>query len=627
MFIRRREKGNNYYRKLQNDSLEMLQHLSGERWTDFNVHDPGLTISDFVNYALYELNYNYEFPFESYLADEDGVVRYERKGIFDETRVLSPSVVTTRDYECLIMNAFEEVAACRVSLSKGYYRITIKPQKALSKENREELKKNVLELYHRNRNLCEMVSEVEIVNELQGHTAKQYEGMPDIGPEKEPVIYPLITKDYRSVQLDFPENYGLGERGISDSSPESYKAMVMQLKAYLLIFDYMLADATGQAGNRKKLFELSSIVPARRVEKVIIPGIEKLIDEEALVVPDKAHRETWIHMQKSRYLDLLDNLYGERTERFFRDQSDGDTKNDKRAHLINKFPELNRDRFKSFDLNDPRSMPVIKKLSATLLGFDAEHETSVVKSLGQHNLRLSSDDEFFAQYSDYQSITSITGAFYTPLFSDKFEVVPQLKMVFRDSDFPLLKSKIILLERDGLFESFLVNGANPQHYRMMHLTETGIFVLLFQYPGKKEWMKMGDFTSRKELIDTANLFWEFIRKLDPQRHMFYLVEHILLGPADSSSEDPQSLSIVIPGFARNTGRQKQQEELLRERLPAHLNVKIYRVKLDYLHSFEGIYFGWREALAMKDESRISYFSQSLRTFLQVSKQFSKDLHE
>ena len=34
---------------LQKSTLDELQHLSGNLWTDFNPHDPGVTIADIAN--------------------------------------------------------------------------------------------------------------------------------------------------------------------------------------------------------------------------------------------------------------------------------------------------------------------------------------------------------------------------------------------------------------------------------------------------------------------------------------------------------------------------------------------------------------------------------------------------
>ena len=70
LYINRREAENTLYRQLQEKSLERLQAAAGEVWTDFNPHDPGITISDILNYGLTELDYRLRFPSEDYLVAE-----------------------------------------------------------------------------------------------------------------------------------------------------------------------------------------------------------------------------------------------------------------------------------------------------------------------------------------------------------------------------------------------------------------------------------------------------------------------------------------------------------------------------------------------------------------------------
>ena len=43
-YIRQQEEGENLYSRLQKKTLEEVQRLSGKVWTDFNVHDPGVTL-------------------------------------------------------------------------------------------------------------------------------------------------------------------------------------------------------------------------------------------------------------------------------------------------------------------------------------------------------------------------------------------------------------------------------------------------------------------------------------------------------------------------------------------------------------------------------------------------------
>ena len=45
---------------LKRKGLKLLQKLSGKAWTDYNLHDPGVTILEVLCYALTDLVYRTE---------------------------------------------------------------------------------------------------------------------------------------------------------------------------------------------------------------------------------------------------------------------------------------------------------------------------------------------------------------------------------------------------------------------------------------------------------------------------------------------------------------------------------------------------------------------------------------
>ncbi|MEB3265929.1 MAG: hypothetical protein VKN13_04870 [Cyanobacteriota bacterium] len=52
--------------------MELLGRLCGNQWSDFNTHDPGITILEQLCFALTELAYRANFPIEDLLASGDG---------------------------------------------------------------------------------------------------------------------------------------------------------------------------------------------------------------------------------------------------------------------------------------------------------------------------------------------------------------------------------------------------------------------------------------------------------------------------------------------------------------------------------------------------------------------------
>ena len=55
---------------LKRMAIDFAQDLSGDIWTDFNEHDPGVTILENICYALTELSYKTQFDFEKLLFAE-----------------------------------------------------------------------------------------------------------------------------------------------------------------------------------------------------------------------------------------------------------------------------------------------------------------------------------------------------------------------------------------------------------------------------------------------------------------------------------------------------------------------------------------------------------------------------
>src|SRR5690606_33876341 len=139
--------------------------------------------------------------------------------------------------------------------------------------------------------------------------------------------------EYHSIQYDFPENYGIGERGIPNSEDKEYQTKVLQLKAYLLIFDYLMADQLSQAKNVHQLFELSEHIPTDFLPDIKIVDGERIIDfDKKNKVTDGIRSDQFYHVQKFRYLNLLDMLYGENTRTLF-GKKDIKTLNQKRSKL------------------------------------------------------------------------------------------------------------------------------------------------------------------------------------------------------------------------------------------------------------------------------------------------------
>ena len=60
------------FQSLRALGIEATQLASGKVWTDYNLHDPGVTILEQLCYALTELAYRADLPVADQLCGPDG---------------------------------------------------------------------------------------------------------------------------------------------------------------------------------------------------------------------------------------------------------------------------------------------------------------------------------------------------------------------------------------------------------------------------------------------------------------------------------------------------------------------------------------------------------------------------
>ena len=152
------------FQQLQRSALESLQRLSGNLWTDFNEHDPGITIMDALNYALTELDYKCSFPLEDYLNSPDNNYIPEQFGLFRPDQVYPSNPVTEKDYCKLIFDRIEKIAGLWMvdppNSLPGVFDIVIDLIPTATNDDKDEVEQKVAAMYHQTRNLCENLNKI-----------------------------------------------------------------------------------------------------------------------------------------------------------------------------------------------------------------------------------------------------------------------------------------------------------------------------------------------------------------------------------------------------------------------------------------------------------------------------------
>lgn len=160
------------FTSLRKESITLAQELSGKIWTDYNLHDPGVTIIEQVCYALTELAYQAAMPVPDRLADRYGQIDYHRYGLLKPHEIFPCGPVTPDDYSKLLIDAVPEIERIQFVPeldSEGHhtfrYDAKIRLCQPLSGEtcsdaDKQKVVARVREVYARNRNVGEDLAHV-----------------------------------------------------------------------------------------------------------------------------------------------------------------------------------------------------------------------------------------------------------------------------------------------------------------------------------------------------------------------------------------------------------------------------------------------------------------------------------
>lgn len=154
--------GDDLYTELQRKTLDELQRLSGEVWTDYNPGDPGVTIADAVDYALTETDYKFSFPLEDYLAGENDVWTEEVFGLFPSKEVYPSAPVTADDYRRLVLVNFPMIEEVKVETVTSLRIYDFKLRLSSFFTDNYTIRERVGKFLNRYRNLCEQIGEISI---------------------------------------------------------------------------------------------------------------------------------------------------------------------------------------------------------------------------------------------------------------------------------------------------------------------------------------------------------------------------------------------------------------------------------------------------------------------------------
>ncbi len=138
------------FETLRKEGIHRIQDLCGEVWTDYNLHDPGVTILEQLCYGLTDLSYRSGFAIQDYLTDETNSIDFQQQALFPPEEIFPSSAVTGVDYQKILYDAIPEIdyvwlepsAAEGKPAAGGLYTVFVKLDDELMQNHAREQNQN-----------------------------------------------------------------------------------------------------------------------------------------------------------------------------------------------------------------------------------------------------------------------------------------------------------------------------------------------------------------------------------------------------------------------------------------------------------------------------------------------------
>ncbi len=176
---------------LREQGQQHIEDLGRKLWTDYNIHDPGITIMELLCYAITDLGLRISQPVKDLVAASDNSEEKMHQQFKSAAKILTCKPVTRNDYRKLFIDieGVKNAWLTRYKLplylecdpnnpkidfkpinntnfnttsfdAKGLYCLLVDYDKDA---DQQETDKEIFEIYHQNRNLCEDLIEVKKV--------------------------------------------------------------------------------------------------------------------------------------------------------------------------------------------------------------------------------------------------------------------------------------------------------------------------------------------------------------------------------------------------------------------------------------------------------------------------------
>ncbi len=435
--------------------------------------------------------------------------------------------------------------------------------------------------------------------------------------------------DYQTFQNHFPETYGIGRVGLSESASTQRKSQAKQLKAYLLFFEQVLANYFAQLANVSVLFSADKTI-ARTYFANVVQGIareEKIFhdfdhwqqDVETLLLskgldPYITRKNMFLDHLLARfsehfsdYVFLMHRLYAEDADRtIIRHKVD----------FLKDYDNMSTSRGSGFDYYNPRSatamlanVPGMEKRASRLLGFNHYNR----HHLSGQSYQVVETSKVIVLVNGVSTLVQRYGWIIRMGGVILFESVNKAFLKKADAYEELGLASLLGCERD-YYKPVLTPDRKKVSFSLLDTKQQDIALNHKKYSVLAGEIDTGTYSLLEKNIKASihYLLEEF------RLEGMYVVDHLLLRPdftiLPSKSQlffpvcieqdgsycsplDPYSfrVTVVLPGYSmrlRNKYFRQFAERLIRMESPAHVLPRICFVNEEYMKRFEDAYTKW-----------------------------------
>jgi hypothetical protein len=474
------------------------------------------------------------------------------------------------------------------------------------------------------RSILQWMNAVKSRNKLSGHTD-------DIAVPGG-TYYPLDS--YTTVQDLFPVTYGIGTAGLPANASNQRQGQANQLRAYMLLYDQLLADFFSQLKNAKELFSTEVSIQTYYAQFLdgindILPiykanGASQTLQQLVMEAQDSASTTAnpWQALyetnevfldRRNRFLDHLMSRFAESFDQYVLlmysldyttqqetsiDPADLITS---KIQFLKEYPEVSYQRGRAYNY-----FPQNPDFTVDITQFWNTDNVSGAEK------KLSSLGGFSNYYR--RSLYCIGNA----IIITTSDTPAQYQFQFSDGHGNTLTSIASYTSQDalnGALPAFMDQVLSGEYY---NISQTDINWNLYVTDNKGNNLAISNNFISSDIANTvlAQFIIEFSNECDAEG--MHLIEHILLRPRDGGfwlppvcldpncdfcgEQDPFSfrISVVLPYWPahfQSMAFRSYFENIIRQELPAHTIVKICWLDDVTLYNFEVAYQAWITDLA------------------------------